>query len=160
MQVRRRESEQEEQDSSHEEDEVEQDVLAVGGEVRHGSGQETGDSPQRHGGGGAEAGVAEPQPREAEAEPKMTRLAGFEGEIVVVGRDGGSVVLLGCDLGDRFPQLGVFGEQKGGSPNGESRATARQRTKRFGPDMFHGQAFHIGLENRPKPKGRFHKMGL
>jgi len=160
VQVRRRESEQEEQDSSHEEDEVEQDVLAVGGEVRHGSGQETGDSPQRHGGGGAEAGVAEPQPREAEAEPKLTRLAGFEGEIVVVGRDGGSVVLHGCDLGDRFPQLGVFGEQKGGSLNGESRATARQRTKRFGPDMFHGQAFHIGLENRPKPKGRFHKMGL
>jgi hypothetical protein len=104
VQVRRRDSEQEEQDSSHEEDEVEQDVFAIGDEVGYGSGQEASDSPRRHDGGGAEAWVAEP--REAEAERKLTRLAGFEGAIVGVGGDGG-VVLHGCDLGDRFPQLGV-----------------------------------------------------
>lgn len=107
VQVRSRDSEQEKQDCSHEDDEVEQDVVAVRDEVRYDGGEEAGDSPRRHGGGGAQARVAEPG--EAESEPKLTRPAGLEGALV--GGDG-SVVFHGCDLGDRFRQLGV-GEPKG-----------------------------------------------
>ncbi|CAN6230431.1 unnamed protein product [Urochloa humidicola] len=100
VQVRRRNGEQKEQDSSHEQDEVEQDMVAVGGEVGHGGGEKAGDSPRRHGGRGAEAWIVEL--REGEAEHRLPRLAGAAEGALVVGD--GSVVLHRCDLGDRFPQ--------------------------------------------------------